>query len=225
MSLKLGEMLVNNKVISQAQLDKALETQKEVGGKLGVILGKLHLISEEQLAEFLAGQLKLPLLKLPDLVVHPSVSSLVDLEVIEKGQFLPIRRTGDLLVVAVVDPLDLDSIDNLHFVTGLRIETAVAARPHVRKAIDYYFHGTPCSEIQHTEKSNALTSGQHPATPGTRASPQAVLQALTELLIEKKVITEKELLAKVAGQKAPSTTAPAGTSAPQQHGPATGEKP
>ncbi|HYG75226.1 MAG TPA: hypothetical protein VEK08_09515 [Planctomycetota bacterium] len=203
MSLKLGEMLVANNVISQAQFDKALETQKHVGGKLPVILSKLRYINEDQLAEFLGAQMKLPVLGLKDLVVMPNCSALVDVEVLEKNQILPIRKTNETLVVAVADPLDLDGVDNLQFVTGLRIETAVASRANIIRAIDYYFHGRTCPEIQETEKARGITSGQHAAvSAGTRASPQAVLQALTELLIEKKLITQDELLNKLAGKQA-----------------------
>jgi hypothetical protein len=203
MSLKLGEMLVANKVISEAQLAKAIETQKQVGGKLGTILAKLRLLSEEQLASFLAEQMKLPLMNLQDLVVYPNVSALVDAEVLEKNQLLPIRRSGETgLLVVVADPLDLDAVDNLQFLTGLRIETAVATRSNILKAIAYYFHGQACPEIQATEKARGVASGQHPAvSAGTRASPQAVLQALTELLIEKKLITQEEVLGKLAGKQ------------------------
>jgi len=204
MSLKLGEMLVANKVISDAQLAKALETQKQVGGKLGVILVKLRFVTEEQLASLLGTQMKLPIMELKNLVVYPNVSALLDVEVLEKNQVLPIKLNGDTsLLVAVADPLDLDAIDNLQFLTGLRIETAVATRSNILKAINYYFHGTPCPEIQATEKERGVASGQHPAVgSGTRASPQAVLQALTELLIEKKLITHEELLAKLANKQA-----------------------
>jgi len=203
MSLKLGEMLVANKVISEAQLAKALETQKQVGGKLGVILAKLRFVNEEQLAAFLGAQMKLPVLDLANLVVMPNVSALVDVEVLEKNQILPIRRTNETLVVAVADPLDLDGVDNLQFVTGLRIETAIASRAHILRAIDYYFHGRACPEIQETEKARGIASGQHPAiTAGTHATPQAVLQALTDLLIEKKLITHDELLTKLSGKQA-----------------------
>ncbi|MCY3020167.1 MAG: hypothetical protein NTW87_14210 [Planctomycetota bacterium] len=201
---RLAELLVNNKVLSAAQLKNALDIQKESAGrgKLGTILVRLRYVTEEQLAAFLADQLKLPLLKLKDLVVQPNVSSLADAEFLEKHQILPIRRAGDKLVVAVVDPMDLTGVDELHFMTGLRVEAAVAAEGHVLKAIGYYFHNRPCPELQDAERNAGTASGNHKAVKqGTRASPQAVLQALTELLIEKKVITQEDLLKKMAAKE------------------------
>lgn len=199
---KLGEMLVGGKLLTAAQLKNALETQKHIGGKLGTIVVKLRYLSEDQLSAFLAGQLKVPLFKLKDLVLEPRVSALVDAEILEKYQVLPIRRAGDVLLVAAVDPLDLDGLDELHFLTGLRIEAAVASRADVLRAIGYYFHNKPCAEIQQAEAAAGVASGAHPAVKGgTKATPQAVLQALTELLIEKRVITQEELLTRVAGKE------------------------
>ncbi len=198
MSQKLGEMLVANKVISEAQLARALSTQKQVGGKLGIILAKLRMVSEEQLTAFLATQLKLPVLGLKELVMHPDVSSLVDVELLERHQLLPIQRTHGMLLVAVADPLDFDGVDNLVFVTGLLVETALASRGNIIKAIDYYCHGRPCPEIETAEKKLGIKTELSPAAAGTRAAPQAVLQAVVELLIEKKIITRQELLAKLS---------------------------
>jgi hypothetical protein len=113
---------------------------------------------------------------------------------------IPIRRTADSLLVAAVDPLDLNFVDDFQFLTGLRIELAAASRSDVTKAIGYYFHGRICPEIKESEKAKGVISGQHQAvTSGTHASPQAVLQALTELLIEKKLIAREDLLAKMKG--------------------------
>lgn len=199
--LKLGEMLLSSKRITEAQLKTALATQKGIGGRLGTIIIKLGYLSEDQLAAFLAEELKVPLLRLKDLVVQTHVSQLLDLEVLEKRHVLPIRRSGDSLLVATVDPMDLDGLDEIHFLTGLRVEPAVASRASILKAIDYYFHGQPCPEIHEAEKAAGVSTGSHAAVKGERASPQAVLQALTELLIEKKVITQEELLKRVAARK------------------------
>jgi len=201
--VKFGELLLRKKRITEAQLKTALEMQQKIGGKLGTIVVKLGYLTENQLSEYLAEELKVPLLNLKDLVVQPRVSQLLDLEVLEKKHLLPIRRIGDGLLVATVDPLDLDSLDEVHFITGLRVEPAVASRASILKAIDYYFHGQPCPELQAAEKAAGASSAGLTAAKGeTRVAPQAVLQALTELLIEKKVITQEELLKKVAGRKA-----------------------
>jgi len=198
MSDKLGELLIAHNVITEAQLNSALETQKQIGGKLGIILTKLRFITEDQLTEFLGKHLSIKVLQLKDLVVYPSVSALIDAEVLERKQVLPLKRSGDTLIVAAADPLDLENLDELTFLTGLRVEPGAASRTNILKAIDHYFHSKLCPEIQQSEKDLGVASGMHPSVRAeTRAEPQAVLQALVELLMEKKLITQEELLRKV----------------------------
>ncbi|MFH0938454.1 MAG: hypothetical protein V1899_04130 [Planctomycetota bacterium] len=198
MSLKLGEMLVAKKLIAESQLKTALDTQRQIGGKLGTILVKFQYLNETQLSKFLGEQLKIPVLRLSDLVVESKVSALVEVELCEKHQFLPLRKNGDSLQVAIVDPMDLDATDELHFLTGLRIELAVVSHADLMRAIDYYFRGKLCPEIHESEVAKGVASGQYPAVrAGTRVSPQLALQALTDLLIEKKLITREELLARL----------------------------
>lgn len=198
MSDKLGELLIAHNVITEAQLNSALETQKQIGGKLGIILTKLRFITEDQLTEFLGKHLSIKVLQLKDLVVYPSVSALIDAEVLERKQVLPLKRSGDTLIVAAADPLDLENLDELTFLTGLRVEPGAASRTNILKAIDHYFHSKLCPEIQQSEKDLGVASGMHPSVKAeTRADPQAVLQGLVELLIEKKLITQEELVRKV----------------------------
>lgn len=204
MSDKLGEMLLKANLITESQLKVALETQQQVGGKLGVILHKLRYIPEDAMVTFLGQQLNLPTMQIRDLVVSPKVSALMDVELLEKHQMLPIRRREDVLLLAVADPMDFNAVDEVRFLTGLRAELAVASRTNIQKAIDYYFHGLPCPELA-TADEEVRTSGEHAAVSGGRAgvrvAPAQVLQALVDLLIEKKVITKEELAAMIGKAK------------------------
>jgi type IV pilus assembly protein PilB len=201
----LGEMLLKAQQITESQLKMAQETQKQVSGaKLGSILVKLRYIDEEKLASFLGQQLNLPVMALKDLVCSPQVSALVDLEVMEKKMVLPIRRTEDTLLIATDDPLDYNAFDEIRFLTGLRTETAVASRSSILKAIDYYFHGRSCEQLQEAE-SDRRAAGESASAKsggkGTAASPTDVLQALVELLIAKGVVTREELTGRLGPVK------------------------
>ena len=193
----LGDMLLKAQVTTESQLKMALETQKQVpGSKLAAVLVKLRYVQEDRLASVLGEQMNLPVLGLKDLVVSPKVSSLIDLEVMEKKTILPIRRTEDTLLVAAADPLDYAALDEVRFLTGLRTETAVASRANIQKAIDYYFHGRPCKELQAAEAARKEDASRAGAAGGgaVKASPTVVLQALVELLIAKKVVTREEMM-------------------------------
>lgn len=205
----LGDLLVKGQQITESQLKMAQETLKQVAGaKLGTILIKLRYIDEDKLASFLGRQLNLPVMQLKDLVCAPQVSALIDLEVMEKKMVLPIRRTEDTLLVAAADPLDYNAIDEIRFLTGLRPETAVSTRTNIQKAIDYYFHGRPCGELQAAETTHRASGEQPDAQRGAQglaASPTEVLQALVELLISKGVVTRDELTGRLGGARKEET--------------------
>lgn len=192
MSDRLGEMLVKALLINDQQLKTALDTQRELGGKLSTILVKLRFINDDKLVSFLAKELNLPALSVKELAVSPKVSALMDVEIIEKHMILPLSRTEDTLSVATADPLDYEALDEVHFLTNLKVKVGVASRANIQKAIDFYFHGRVCKELQEAE-GGAAPKAAAPAAP----SQVAVLKSLVELLIEKKVFTKEELLAKV----------------------------
>lgn len=200
---RLGDLLVKCGAITVRQLESAHETQKKVGGKLGVILVKLRHIAENDLVVALADQLELPCLRLKDLVVSPAVSALLDVELLEKHMILPIRRDQDTLMLAMADPLDCPILDEVRFLTGLRIEIAVAGHSEIQKAIDYYCHSRPCKELEEAEKAFRASSVKSMSGRGT--SPQGIaaknadtpdaakLEALVDLLVEKNIIRREEL--------------------------------
>lgn len=208
MSQKLGEMLLKAGLVSEAQLKTGIETQKQVGGKLGTLLVKLRYIPEERLVNFLGRELNLPVLSLKHLVVSPQVSALMDVEVLERHLVLPLSKGEDGLRLAMADPLDFEAIDEVRFLTGMSVRAEVASRTNIQKAIDYYCHGQACAELEEAEKAQAAArkSGTLDAVAGTGAgsaalsgaSPTATLQALVDLLVEKRVIEREELSAKLA---------------------------
>jgi type IV pilus assembly protein PilB len=141
MSDKLGDMLLQSKLISKEQLGSALEYQKAIGGKLGVILVKLNFIRETTLAEFLSDQQKIPIVQIKDRRPDPEVMKLIPREFAEKHEFLPLSRDGEVLTVVTPDPMDYQAIDELAFTTGLKIQTVLATRTEVTKALQSFYYG------------------------------------------------------------------------------------
>jgi len=145
MSDKLGDMLLQAGLISKGQLSSALEYQKAIGGKLGVILTKLNFIKEDRLADFLSQQQKIPVIHLRDRRIDPSLMKFIPREFAEKHELLPLSRDGDTLTVVTPDPTDYPVIDELAFTTGLKIQTVLATRTEVAKALHAFYHG-PAAE-------------------------------------------------------------------------------
>jgi hypothetical protein len=173
MSDKLGGMLLQAGLIGKGQLASALEYQKSIGGKLGVILVKLNFIKEERLAQFLAEQMKLAVIRLKDRKIDPALMKLIPREIAEKHEILPISREGDILTIVTPDPTDYPAIDELAFLSGLKIQTALATRTEVTRALQSYYYSDPAGKAKGREAfdSKKAAPEAEPATPTPSRTP------------------------------------------------------
>ena len=114
MAIKLGEMLLKEKIISAEQLDEALKIQMILGIKLGSSLIELGFVDEEKLSHFLGRKLGVPsigkqeLTSIPDEVLEKIPAALA-----EKYRVVPIQIKNRRIAVAMADPSDLQAIDEL----------------------------------------------------------------------------------------------------------------
>jgi hypothetical protein len=126
-SLRLGELLVKNQIITEVQLAQAVRAQHIFGGRLGTNLVELGFISEQLLTKFLSTQLTIPAVPIAALDNVPeSVLRLVPRAVAEKYEVVPISVSGHKLRVAMSDPTDLAGIDEVSFATGYHIQPVIA---------------------------------------------------------------------------------------------------
>ena len=138
-STRLGELLVKHNLITKDQLTKALAQQETSGGRIGGNLVKLGFISEDEITAFLSRQYGVPSINLNQFEVDGNVTKLIDADMAQKYQVLPINRAGGVLTVAMADPSNIFAIDDIKFKTGLRVEPVVAAESAIRNAINKYY--------------------------------------------------------------------------------------
>jgi type IV pilus assembly protein PilB len=136
---KLGKMLVNAKLITDEQLQNALATQQKEGGRLGSVLMKLGYIKEQDLLQFLSKQYSVPAVDLSVLEIDPSVIRLIPGEIVQKYQVIPVRRTGTVVTLAMVDPSNVFAIDDIKFLTGYEIEPVVSSESSISAAMIKYY--------------------------------------------------------------------------------------
>jgi type IV pilus assembly protein PilB len=139
---RLGKLLIGGGYVSAEQLREALAHQKAKGGRLGNCLIKLGYLSEEVLRSVLSRQLGIDVVDLTAYDVDAEALKLLDRETALQRQVMPLRRTGNVLWVAMSDPNDVACLDELRFRTGLRIATLLATESQVRDAIHQYY-GSP----------------------------------------------------------------------------------
>jgi len=141
--MKLGEILLQQNLITENQLNDAINLQKKERGRLGEILIKMGVLNEEDIICALGTQLKIPystrernLLK-PEL--DQNLEKLVSHDFAKTNLVLPLSKKGSVLTCAISDPLDLLMIDNLKMVTGYEINLVIATRKDLMAAIQNFF--------------------------------------------------------------------------------------
>ncbi len=136
---KLGQVLIESGLISEKQLETALNHQKQMGGRIGDIIIKLGYISEDRLQEAIAEKLNLPKLSLSDLEIDPRLVSVLPAEIARRYTVIPIFKVGNVLTLAMDDPLNYVALDEIAYHTRLDIKRVVATRSEIEIAIDKYY--------------------------------------------------------------------------------------
>ena len=152
MPLKLGELLLRNKLVSKEQLDKALDLQKNNGNKLGYNLVKLGYVTDEEIAQCLSKQLGVSAINLSHFEIDQSVIDLVPVEVARKYDLIPVNRTGAVLTVAMSDPTNIRAMDEINFICGYQVEPVVASEYAIKESIDKYYGSTHALELKQVMK-------------------------------------------------------------------------
>ena len=140
--IRLGDALVKDGMISEEQLQKALELQKGSGRKLGETLIDAGMVTEENIAKVLSKQLGYESIDLQNISISKDVLDLVTPSVLKKNRVIPIEYAPDnmnILRVAMADPLDLDAMDDISIITGCQVEPLVSTPRNVMLAIDRFY--------------------------------------------------------------------------------------
>jgi type IV pilus assembly protein PilB len=136
---RLGEILVQEDLISPDQLETALAEQKVSGGRLSYHLSKLGYLEESELADILSRQYGVPSINLSEFTIDPEVIKLVPREIADKYKCVPISKADNSLIVAMVDPSNIIAIDDIKFLTGYSVEAVVATEDSINNAVEKYY--------------------------------------------------------------------------------------
>ncbi len=138
---RLGQLLVTAGLIDDMQLQACLDAQTREGGKLGEIIVRDLLLTDDQIASALAAQKGLEHVNLAAYPIDRAVVTMVPLRTARRRRILPLDIVGDRLILAMADPLDVEAIDEAELITGMKVEPVVAASNQVKMAIEKYVAG------------------------------------------------------------------------------------
>jgi general secretion pathway protein E len=144
----LGDILVEEKLITPAQLESARTLQRQQGGKLSDILTKQGLVKAEQLAIVLSIHLNLPLIDLKRHKVQPQALRLIPEEMARKYTLIPLDIVNDSLMIVMADPEDVRTIEDVKAQAKMRVEVALGVRSDIERAIDLNYRSSGAIEKQ-----------------------------------------------------------------------------
>lgn len=135
---KLGELLLQEGLITAEQLHRALEEQRHTGERIGAVLVKFGFINEDVLVEFLARQFHVPAVNPAKLTIPKEIINMIPTDIALKYQAVPFGLIGNTLNVAMADPRNLFIIDDIRFLTRKNIQVHVASESIIRKVLGQY---------------------------------------------------------------------------------------
>ena len=132
---QLGEVLLEEGLVTYEQLDEALAEQARSGRALGLVLIDMGFVVEQDLVSALAKQIGLPFIDLAEYPVDPAAASLISDSLAKRYSALPIGYEDSKLVVAMSDPANVFALDDIRTITGLEIKPVVSTRSDIHAAI------------------------------------------------------------------------------------------
>jgi type IV pilus assembly protein PilB len=197
---KIGECLIQAGLITEDDLKVALAEHKRTGERVGVVLVRMNLATEKQIAKALAFQLGFPYINLAENAPDPTAVVLIPKEVATKRVCVAVRLEKNLLTVAMSDPLLFSLVQDLEFQTGYRIKQVVATRGDIVDAIQF---GYPDKQLMRITPGGELSVGPSPHARGRGGAGEA---SSNETALARR--TEEDVFEPVAGLKERSEAAP-----------------
>ena len=179
-SRRLGEILIESGLLTRSDLDVALTFQRENGAKLGEALLRLGLIGDEHLATSLAEQKHLPMVSLGERIPEPTAVALLTEKFIRNRQVLPLELDGDALMIAMVNPLDVITLDDVHFITGCDVSPVVVTASSFHETVEYLFSSR--GQLDAADSTAADTTPGGLAEQRRAAEDRTIVELVDEIL-------------------------------------------
>ncbi|MBR1815758.1 MAG: Flp pilus assembly complex ATPase component TadA [Lachnospiraceae bacterium] len=162
--IRIGDLLVEAGAITADELDEAIAYQKENGGKLGTVLVSQGFISQELLITVLTTQMGIDFIELKACKLDEDILKLVPENLVNKYKALPIgydEQNPNVLRVAMVDPMDLNAIDDIGIATNSQVEPLLAMEEDMNETIGKYFgnaQAMEAAELYRKERESDMLS-------------------------------------------------------------------
>lgn len=148
MAYRLGELLVKKSLISEQQLNEALELQKQEGTRIGEILIKMGLVSENEILKTLSEQFGIPLIDMEHTKINENIINMIPVTTARRYSIIPVKKAGNILTIAIGDPTRAFDLKEISLITGCEIRAVLTTEELINDAIEQ------CYEASHTMELN-----------------------------------------------------------------------
>jgi len=135
-SRKLGEILVRAEVITEEQLQRALDFQRHEGGLLGEILVKLGYVNEQDIVQALTVQYGFPYLPLENYELKTELVSVIPENVARQYSIIPIDVIGGILTIAMSNPLNEKAIEDIEMMTKKKVQVFISTVTGIHESLN-----------------------------------------------------------------------------------------
>ncbi len=136
---RLIDILIKGKLITEKQLQEALNLQKIKGGRLSEILIGLDFVTEKDLKVALSKSLEIPPINLTRIKIDKGILDFIPQRIAKFYQLIPISKIRNTITVAMADPLNVFALDDIKTLTGFKVRPAIATQKEITSAINQYY--------------------------------------------------------------------------------------
>lgn len=166
---RLGDMLIDEGLITEDQLSQALFGQKRRGVKLGQYLTLEGIVTDSQVTDVICRQLRLQKYNPDDYPEDPNLKDLIPADTAQKYHLVPLRKRGHLLTVAMTDPMDIEALDTAEVLTDTEVEPVICTEKELTELISriygtYSALGGIVDNIEDMQYDDDATTDVEPTT-------------------------------------------------------------
>ncbi len=147
MTYRIGELLVRKSIISEQQLNEALEMQKQEGARIGEVLVKMGLVTENEILTTLSEQFGIPLIDLQNIRINENVIKMMPVATARRYSIMPVRKSGNVLTIAIGDPTRAFDLKEISLITGCEIRAVLSSEALINNAIESYYESAHAMEL------------------------------------------------------------------------------
>lgn len=184
---RIGDMLLEEGIITQEQLEDALERNRTAKKKIGEMLVDLGYTTEEAIATALSKQLNLPIISLHGMTIEDEILKLADGALLRKHLMMPFEYSEynmNIIRVAMADPMDMRGVDDFSIVTNLQVEPVIATTHEILVALDKYYGNIEAKRVadEYAKERASLNMTQEAAEEDETVTNSPIVQLVKSII-------------------------------------------